>query len=261
MTSSPSSAEHDLAPVDERLVAIKAEGRRRRARRYRVRAGLAGVAAFAVVAGVAVLPADDGTPVHTEAADEGTSTTRRTEVLGTVIEREPTDTTVTTVAPDATTTTAARTVATTPPAPPTAPAGPCQTGPECGAFRWEPAPAPNRPLVLTHDPVGSATAGQPVTITVRWSDADAQLSFIDDDTDGALLAEACVVEPRWGPWTPPAPAPGSGAVAVTFTPAEAGPHTVEVYAASGPCDGYHPYHSVETLTITVQVAPAPPAQE
>lgn len=259
MTSSPSSADQPDLTLDERLAAVKAAGRQRRARRYRIRAGLAGVAAFGIVAGVAALPADDGMPVRTEAADEGTATTRRTEVLGSVIERDPTDvTTSTTVAPVEVTTTIA------PPAPtvptPTAPPGPCQTGPECGEFRWEPAPPPNQPLVLTHDPVGPATVGQEVTITVRWSDGDAQLTFIDDDTDGNLLLDACVVEPRYGPWSPPPPNGGSGAVTISFTPTASGTQTIKVQAAAGYCDGYDPYHSDRGLTIQFEASEPPPEE-
>lgn len=272
MTSSQSSADCSDLTFDERLAAVKAAGRRRRARRLRLRSAAAGVLAIALAGGVAVWPQNAAT-VRTElAADATTSTTRRTQVLGTVIERPAGDSTTTTepmapaeptasIAPEApalpsSAPAPASSPAPTRVAPPTTAPGPCQTGPECGSFRWEPAAPPDEPLLLEHDPVGPAVVGQPITITVRWSDADARLTWIDDDTDDVLLGESCRNAPRYGPWALPPADGGSGAHTITFTPSIAGTTTVEVYAASGTCDGYDPYHSSAGLLVTVEVAAA-----
>lgn len=82
----------------------------------------------------------------------------------------------------------------------------------------------------------------------------------DDDTDGLLLAEACEVTPRYGPWAPPPASGGSGSHRITVTPDAPGTATIEVHAATGHCDGYDPYRSVARLTITFEVAPPEASQ-
>lgn len=243
--------------MEDTLRAVKAAGlRRRRARQARYRVGLAAAVVAVVAIGVTALPGDDDA-VRTAgpAAEraETTTTTRPTEVLGMVIERDPAAAADTTVA-DASTTTAPG--ATVPPA--TSPAaGPvCRDSvdPACGPFRWEPAPPADQPLVLDADEVPPMAPGQSTELTVRWSDADALLAYYDSDAGGAALGQPCQIEQRFGPWTPPAPDGGSGVITIAYTaPATPGPTSVTVYASTGPCDGYHPFHSDAWITIPIVV--------
>jgi hypothetical protein len=254
VTSSQSSADPLLGPLDERLAAVKSEGRHRRARRHRVRTGIVAIAgASALLAGIAIVPSDPDvvTTDAAEARDGETPSTRPTEVLGMVIERDPVDdtTTVATDPPTSVTEAPPAPSATTTPTTATAPPGPCHAGPECGPFRWEPEPAANQPLTLTHDPVDPVPVGDTVVLTVHWADPDAPLGFVDDDTDGALLADACTIEPRYGAWVPPDPQGGAGSFTVSYTPEQTGMHAVRVFAATAACDGYHPYRSDQQLTI------------
>ncbi len=99
--------------------------------------------------------------------------------------------------------------------------------PQCGEFRWEPSPT-NQPITIdsiTVDPP-RPIAGQTVTLTVHWSDPDADNAYMTADCDGAGCPPLCdgnpcpivIVDPpacspekvARGPWTPPAPLPGSG---------------------------------------------------
>jgi hypothetical protein len=242
--------------MEDTLRAVKAAGlRRRRVRQARYRVGLAAAVVAVVAIGVTALPGDDDAVTTAGPAAERaetTTTTRPTEVLGMVIERDPAaaDTTVA----DASTTTAP--AATVPPAtsPATGPVCRDSVDPACGPFRWDPAPPADQPLVLDADEVPPMAPGQSTELTVRWSDADALLAYYDSDAGGAALGQPCQVEQRFGPWTPPAPDGGSGVITIAYTaPATPGPTSVTVYAGTGPCDGYHPFHSDAWITIPIVV--------
>lgn len=100
-------------------------------------------------------------------------------------------------------------------APGQAPACRNSTDPACGPFRWDPQPAPNQPIQYTvsinpeHPQVG-----EEVTFVIEASDPDAvltptaiSLSFGDaSPTINRRNPDPCDV--RYGPWTPPDPAPG-----------------------------------------------------
>ena len=159
-----------------------------------------------------------------------------------------------TVAPapggSAVTTTAAPTTATT--------ARVCRNSddPACGAFRWDPAPAPNQPLVARFTKAPATAPVGDVTFELEWSDGDAGLTFHQLSTDGTALVAACSMTPRYGPWTPPPAAGASGTVpsTATFT----APGTYRVIASLSSADCTSPYGNdlqVETsITIT-----APPS--
>lgn len=243
--------------MEDTLRAVKAAGlRRRRARHTRHRIGLAAAVVAVVAVGAIALPGDDDRVTTAGPAAERaetTTTTRPTEVLGMVIERDG-ETTETTVAVEAPTTTAP---AASVPTGSSQPAGPvCHDSldPACGEFRWEPTPPADQPLTLSADAVPPLAPGQSTEISVHWADADALLSFYDSDADGATLGQPCQVERRFGPWTPPAPDGGSGTITIAYTaPATPGPASVMVYAATGPCDGYHPFGSEASITIPIVV--------
>ena len=256
----------ELLEGHEVLASIKAEGARRRRRRHRRNLALgSGVALVLLAAPIVALSSggsDDEDDVVAAAdpdpARRSTTTVPRvtttttapvttetvpTEVLGVVIER-----TTTTTRPRGTT-----------PAPTTT--VPCRnsTNSDCGDFFWDPPPAANQPLVLDAlgDPI-VVEAGTTTQIVVAWSDGDATLSFHDSTADdGVLLAIACVTEQRFGPWTPPAASGGSGTISFSYTaPSDRDSDLVQVNAATGPCDGYHPYHSQANLGIPITITPA-----
>lgn len=259
----PSAAERpDPTRMAEVLGEVKAAGLRRRRARQRRRSfgALAGVVALAT--GLVVSLPDDEAVVDTDAASDETTSTRRTEVLGTVIEREPAEAPPpSTEAPPASTPDTPTPTASPAPVPPPPTTLSCvQSHDEaCGPFRWEPAPSANQPLTLSAEDVVSAPGAETVLL-VHWDDPDARLTWTDSDIDGVLLAEPCQVEARYGPWAPPAPDGGSGTIELPYTaPAEPGTYVVTVYASTAVCDGYHPYHSDATTTVTVTVEQPPEA--
>jgi len=260
----PSAADQpDPAGMDDVLREVKTAGLQRRRSRQRRRSFGAVVSAVTLVAGfVATLP-DDDQVVETDQASDETTSTRRTEVLGTLIERDAVDpatpSTSETTPPPSTTAPPPAPVAPPSPLPPPPTTLSCvqSTDPACGPFRWEPAPAANQPLTLTAEDA-ALTAGTTTVLLVHWDDPDAQLVWTDNDIDGAMLADPCQMERRYGPWTPPPPDGGSGTIELAYTaPAEPGTYVITVIAATGGCDGYHPYHSDATTTITVTVEQAP----
>lgn len=259
-----------LAPEDV-LLRVKAEGLRRRSRRHRRNALLAalGLAVVAVPA-VTLLPADGGPEGVTVAADPGDGDAADTggeREASTTVAEGPTTAVPTTSGEVAAATTAVEESRPpiTEPLPPTtvAPAAPetttpapqCRNSadPACGEFRWDPAPGPNEPLTASFvDVPATVTAGEPVTLFVAWSDPDATLTFDNFSAEGVALAPSCAVERRYGPWTPPEPAGGSGELSYTHTFASPGTYTVIVSLGTGTCG--EPYASERTvqLDITVQ---------
>ena len=252
---------------DDVLARVKAEGLRRRTRRHR-RNGVLAVFGLALVAvpALALLPGDDdGAEDVTVAA----STTQQRPTPTT--NRRPTRTTVapvpTTAAPVVTTivvdgdevglippTVIERPPRTTVP-PTTAPAPTCRNSMDsaCGEFRWDPQPAPNQSLNASFvDVPATIAAGTPVTFTVEWSDGDAQLAYSDFAVDDEpLLGQACTADVRYGPWTPPDPAAGSGRVSETIT-LPAGDHRITAQLGTGDCN--NPYASESTVQIFVTVS-------
>jgi hypothetical protein len=182
-------------------------------------------------------------------------------VLGVVIERTPeeaaADTTTTTTARRRPTTTPATTPATTPPA--TEPPLVCSNSvdPACGAFYWSPDPG-NAPATISTAEVLELTAGEPTTISVDWSDGDAGLRFEHFSTDGALIASGCAVEPRYGPWSPPAASPGSGTLHYAYTaPTTPGTYLLGISIGTGDCTGPYVSEAQQLITVNVTEAPAP----
>lgn len=257
------------APEDV-LSRVKAEGARRRARRYRRNAVLAGVSLAALALPALSLLPSDGSSADVEVAADGgvaegddrstaSSVATPTTVDGpatTVVDVPP----ASVVVPDGgddvepTPTTEARSGPATTVPPTTVPAPSCQnsTDPACGDFRWEPAPPANQPLTLSFvDAPAEVPAGTPVTFTVTWSDADARLDWDHFSPDGVALASGCVAEPRHGPWTPPDPDGGSGTLTYSHTFDAPGTYTVLVSAGAGDCNG--PYYSEDHAEVVVTV--------
>ncbi len=257
------------APEDV-LARVKTDGLRRRTRRHRRNSVLAALGlAIVAVPAIALLPGDDGNDDVTVAADSDARPTPTTN------RRRTTTTTPSTVAP--TTATTLPTVTTIivdgdevgliPPtsvvrrptpttAPPTtAPAPVCRNSMEsaCGDFRWDPAPAPNQPLSLGFvDSPASAVVGEPVVFNVVWSDPDATLSYDNFSADGVGLGQACAAVQRFGPWTPPDPAGGSGELTYQHTFSAPGTYTVVVSAGTADCNS--PYGNDATAEIVVTVS-------
>jgi hypothetical protein len=248
-----------VAPADV-LARVKAEGLRRRTRRHRRNGVLAalGIALLAVPA-VALLPEDGDDDVTVAAEGDGDAAPRTTEA------HRPTTTVSTaataTTAPPTTVVVEGGDVGLVPPlviereAPvTTVPAPVCRnsTDAACGEFRWDPAPAANQPLTAGFGPSTEATAGVPFTIEVNWADPDAaDLTFDHFSPDGVGLARACTIEPRYGPWTPPAPARGAGQLRYTHTFEAPGTYTVVVSLGTADCNS--PYGSDVTVEQTITV--------
>lgn len=260
------------APLDV-LGSVKAEGARRRRARHRRNAALSGlvlalvaVPTFAAIGGSGggedvrstdlAGATDDGGDRESGAADverTTTSTTAPTEVLGVQITPVPEAPLEEEAAPTPTTARPPR-----PTVPPTtAPPLVCENSydPACGDFYWDPAPAPNQEM--THTVVGptSVVAGQTLVFDVVFNDPDAQPGYFDDDTDGVHLLSACATEPRFGPWTPPAPAAGSGTHPVTYqAPEQPGTYFVNVVGSSrnGDCQ-FDPYGDELVVQIVITV--------
>lgn len=269
-------------PGDDVLGSVKAEGGRRRAGRRRRNLGL-GLAALTVVAASAVTLRPDGDGGTAQeinvAAGDGEPAT----------DADPTSIDPNEVIPelfpgDAPTTSAAP-VAELPVPPPTLPpesstaptsavpsvTTPVTTGPTtsaspttaarvcrnssneaCGEFRWDPAPAPNQPLVATFTKApAKAKAGEQVSFEVTWSDGDAPLTFDRLSHDGTAIGKSCSMTPRYGPWTPPARVPSAGVLPYTTTFATPGTYTVRVELGTAECDS--PYGNDTSITATIDV--------
>ncbi len=140
----------------------------------------------------------------------------------------------------------------------TTPARVCRnaTEPDCGDFRWDPAPMPNQPLVAAFTTApATAVVGRPAPFEVSWSDADAALSYDRLTTGEPVLNIACTMVARFGPWTPPAPAPSSGNL--RYTPTFPAPGTYAVTVSLDTADCTSPYGSGKLLNTTIVVTGAP----
>ena len=259
------------APSDV-LARVKAEGLRRRTRRHR-RNGVLAVLGLAIVAvpAIALLPGDGGDEDVTVAAESDadarpTPTSARRPASTTV---PPSTATTATTLPTVTTivvdgdevglippTSVVRPPRTTVPpstAPPTtAPVCRNSTDAACGEFRWDPEPAPNQPLTAAFvDSPGSAVVGEAVVFNVVWSDPDATLSYDSFSAEGVGLGRACAQQARFGPWTPPEPAGGSGELSYQHTFTAPGTYTVVVSVGTADCN--NPYGNDTTAETVVTV--------
>ena len=132
---------------------------------------------------------------------------------------------------------------------------PCRNSfdPACGAFYWDPPVSANTPIALrvSVEPV-HAVAGQPLSISVEWSDSEARLGFHKLSTPGACEPREdgscawlgggstpnqglCLQTPQ-GPWDPPPVAGTGGFETVRRAYLEPGTYewTVQISVSSGP---------------------------
>jgi hypothetical protein len=142
--------------------------------------------------------------------------------------------------------------------------------PQCGAFHWEPAPT-NQPVQIDSvvvDPP-NPIAGQPVTVTIHWSDPDADNATVTSAVDGAggLIDDSalmvCSNRPT-GAWSLPAPHPGHGTLAYQLHFPVAGTFawtirltswsSTQTFACGG--DPYRSYASVSDSITVVDLFPS-----
>jgi hypothetical protein len=138
------------------------------------------------------------------------------------------------------------------------------TRPDCGPFRWDPAPAPNQPIRATVVSAG-VDDDRTATVTIRWDDPDAPRA------DAAAVCwegpcppppSPCTQATATGPWTPPPATPGSGELRYTHAYSSPGPRDVIIVVRSHAwpersCSpGDDPYGDTVALTTTIEV-PAP----
>jgi hypothetical protein len=140
------------------------------------------------------------------------------------------------------------------------------TNPACGAFRWDPPPAPDQPLTrtVTYSPA-HPRVGEQVTFHFVFLDPDdsrarewqrsGKIEFGDSTLNYDGLPPDC--PPRYGRWTPPAAAPGRWEA--DFQHIYTRPGTFTVSGAGdyvGAC--YDPYASAESpWSVSITVDPAP----
>ena len=139
------------------------------------------------------------------------------------------------------------------------------TAPNCGPFRWSPAPAENRPVQATiHPGSGPTAAGQATTVTVTWSDPDATRAAPTvcwgDDTPCPTPPSPCDQELATGAWSPPVAHAGRGRFELSHTYAQPGTYAATVTVVShawpeGTCPppAGDPYTSTTTVRTEVTV--------
>ena len=124
-----------------------------------------------------------------------------------------------------------------------------------GEFRWEPSPA-NQPLHIDSvalDPPHPITA-QTVTVTIHWSDPDADIANVSMWCTGVGPCAAasfpspirCDLYPKtYGPWAPPPPRPGSGTLVEHLQYQTAGTFNweYEIFTTSSAVEGFARDHS------------------
>ena len=252
---------------DDVLARVKSEGLRRRSRRHRRNSALAVLGiAIAAVPAVALLPDGGGdaedvtvaaesdrrpaTSVERRDVDPGPSTTAApTETLPptTVVEVDGGEAVL--IPPTSVVRPPRPTPTTVPPT--TVPTCRNSFDAACGEFRWDPDPGPNAPLNVAFLNASEPIPAGDYTFEVSWADDDAALAYSDFALDGdPLLGQACTQEARFGPWTPPARAGGSGVISETFT-LTPGEHVIAVAAGTGDCN--NPYASEATVEVVVTV--------
>lgn len=147
---------------------------------------------------------------------------------------------------------------------PAAPSCRRSTEPRCGELYWEPAPGPNRPLVLelSIEP-SEPRAGEPVIFTVFARDRDARPRCCDVAYDGK--SERAVVvdcfDQRTGAWPPPRRTGASRTFTFEHIFEDAGTHRAEFHARSGPACRTSPYANSASIEAEFVVWPAPTPAE
>ena len=245
-----------LALVRRKAAAADAAQRRRHS-------VVAGAAALLMVIGLATVVVRRGPEPATQLMTTGVGPTSTAVDLASTSTVASSTTVPVTVAVPTTRPAAAPTTRTTrPPASTTTLACRDSIDPACGPFRWDPPPAPNRPLTVTvtYAPA-NPRPGEAVTFKVVVDDPDGQ-SLLDrtgmanDYGDGAPQAiPSAIVDctEGYGPWTPPPPTPVHAEPSFQHTYAKPGTYVVKLpFKALGDC-AYGP--SEATATVTVTVAP------
>jgi hypothetical protein len=95
--------------------------------------------------------------------------------------------------------------------------------------------------------------GQKLDFEVAWSDGDATLQHHYIAVEGGMT-QACDMWPRFGPWTPPPPAPGSGTLPHSQTFQEPGTFRLTASLSTANCSS--PYGNDLVIETTVTVEPA-----
>jgi hypothetical protein len=148
--------------------------------------------------------------------------------------------------------------------------------PECGPFRWDPAPADNQPLTATVSfTPQNPRVGETVTFTVHAEDPDASIPCVGltfplpEGIAGEFCSRptlGCGGDEPHGPWDTPAAMPSSVDRVFTHVFSSSGAATVSVLVTSRSSplsrlslcpdvDSRDPYKSSATLSVTVDVAP------
>ncbi|TML91845.1 MAG: hypothetical protein E6G06_08580 [Actinobacteria bacterium] len=137
--------------------------------------------------------------------------------------------------------------------------------PDCGPFRWDPAPGPNAPveIVITYSP-SSPRVGEQVTVTVHVSDADALIGDVTmafGDEAAAMIPPQSIVNcvgAATGPWSLPGATPDDVVKTFRHTYSRAADLTLDAYAASpeivsGTCPP-NPYASQGTASVPIRIS-------
>jgi hypothetical protein len=137
--------------------------------------------------------------------------------------------------------------------------------PDCGPFRWDPAPGPNAPveIAITYSP-SSPRVGEQVTVTVHVSDADALIGDVTmafgDEEVATIPPESIVncVGAATGAWSLPGATPDDLVKTFRHTYSRAADLTLAAYAASpeivsGTCPP-NPYASQGTASVPIRIS-------
>ena len=132
----------------------------------------------------------------------------------------------------------------------------------CGAFHWNPAPAPADPVLVSVDySPQNPVAGDTVNFTVHFSDPNTSVAPCGKVDSGMGFGGDCAIDypactTRYGSWNPPAKTADSGTRSYSFQYKDAGTYTFSVdYATGTPC--YDPYQGHATGSVSFTVAPQP----
>ena len=134
----------------------------------------------------------------------------------------------------------------------------------CGAFRWDPSPAPGgTPSVSIKYSPAEPLAGQQVTFTVTISDPNTAVYTCGQVSYGDGMNETCTASTaspncrvRYGPWTPPSRYADSVSTSFAYTYKTAGTYTVSAkYPVGSSC--YDPYQGSATGSVPLTIGTAP----
>jgi len=238
------------------------------------RAWVAGTVAVLMVVAVGGCGSSDDKPTSSRVANVTTTTAPPTTTAAPATTAPPTTTARTEPSPteppaDATTES-------------TAPPPEClnSTDPRCGPPHWESSLPANQPVHIDSVVVDPPhpIAGQNATVTIHWSDADADGGFLSAYCDGIgcnggpAIACPILLHPPTGPWTPPPASPGAGTLVGTLEFPVAGTFTWSVRIATwnsapaahgfspGRCTPLpDPYASLIDYSDSITVLPAFPS--